>query len=185
MAGIPAMIDEIMQKQHQLTITMFKAEKMKEAKTPSDYLEDAKNLLIRKKYKKALEILVDALAQYPDNPFLLSYYGCLDAIVNKNYKSGIDTCKMAIELLKQKLPFGEEFFYPVFYLNLGRAYLAAGRKKYALDTFTKGINMDSENTDLLMELKGLGIRKKPTVPFFKRSNPINKYIGILLRKLYK
>jgi hypothetical protein len=72
--------------------------------------------------------------------------------------------------------------YPVFYLNLGRAYLAAGKKKDAIDAFRKGLQYDNGNSDLRKELRGLGMRKKPPVPFLDRSNPINKYIGMILQK---
>ncbi|MBI4688800.1 MAG: hypothetical protein HY754_00785 [Nitrospirae bacterium] len=83
------------------------------------------------------------------------------------------------------MPFGEDFFSPVLYLNLGRANLAAGRKKKALDAFNKGLTMDNENREILMELRRLGIRRKAAVPLIERSNPINKYIGIVLNKLKK
>lgn len=194
-------IDELMQKQHQSAINSLTAEKNEgtvkeekaetvetkkiEKKSPSDYLEAAKIFLMRKNQKSALAVLSDAVDEYPDDPFLLTYYGCLEAIVNKNYKTGIEICNRAITILKKRIPFGEEFFYPVFYLNLGRAYLAAGKKKNAIDAFTKGIKLDSENKDLREELQRLGIRKKSAVPFLKRSNPINRYIGMLLHKISK
>lgn len=183
--NIGSRIGELMQRQHQLAISMLKTEQVQAAKTPADYIEGVKILLMRKNQKNALELMRDASEHYPEDPFILSYYGCLEAIANKKYKFGIDTCDRAIKTLKDKVPFGEEFFYPVLYLNLGRAYLAAGKKKNALDAFNKGFEMDRENRDLLTELRRLGIRKKPAVSFLGRSNPINKYIGMLLHKLSK
>lgn len=190
-------IHEFMKNQHHEAISRFKdkmeserltkieSEKIKEEKRASDYLKTVKTLLMRKNHRSALKLLKDAVEQYPDNPFLLSYYGCLDAIVNKRYKSGIDTCSSAITILKDKVPFGAEFFYPVLYLNLGRAYVAAGRKKSAIEAFSKGLETHRDNTEILRELQMLGIRKEPVVPFLRRSNPINKYIGRLLHKLGK
>lgn len=35
----------------------------------------------------------------------------------------------------------------------------------------------------LWEMKKIGARRKPPIPYLKRTNPINKYIGILLHKL--
>ncbi len=174
---------ELMHKQHQVIINMLKAGKFIETKTTSDYLEEVKELLRVRNKRKALRVLSEALEHYPDDPFLLSYYGCLDAIANKNYKNGIETCLMAIENLKKEAPSGKKFLYPVFYLNLGRAYLAADRKKEAIDAFNKGIKIDSANKDLLWEIMKLGVRRKPPVPLLKRSNPINKYIGKLLHSL--
>jgi len=178
-------MQELMRKQHHLAISMVKAGKFKETKTTSDYLEDVKDLLKSKNKRGALRLLTEALEKYPDDPFLLSYYGCLEAIANKNYTFGIDTCLVAIENLKKKVPFGEEFLYPIFYLNLGRAYLTAGKKKEALDAFRMGLAMDVKNKELLWEVKKLGVRKTLPVPFLKRSNPLNKYIGMILHKLKK
>lgn len=178
-------VQELMQKQHQSAVSMLKVEKSKKVRTPSDYLEEVKTFMKKGNPEKAVSLLRDAIEQYPDNSVLLSYYGCFEAVVNKNYKNGINTCKKAIETLKKRMPLGEEFFSPVFYLNLGRAYLAAGKRKDAHDTFQRGIKIDAENIDLLEELKRLGMRRKHTVPFLRRSHPINKYIGMLLHKYGK
>jgi len=148
---------------------------------PADYLRAVKSHLRSGKYKDAFRVLQQATVMYPDDPVILSYYGCLQALVDKKYRSGVDTCKKAITLLKKKKSsFGEEVLYPVFYLNLGRAYIAAGKKKDAIDAFEKGLQYDYGNNDLKKELRGMGLRKKPLVPFLARSNPINKYIGMLL-----
>jgi hypothetical protein len=32
-------------------------------------------------------------------------------------------------------------------------------------------------------MKKLGARRRPLVPFLKRENPINKYVGLLLNRL--
>jgi len=176
-------LGELLYKQHELALALLKAEKMKEMQKPSDYLDEVKTLLQGMNHKGALEKLVAALKEYPDDPFLLSYYGCLEAIVNKNYVRGIDTCLKAIKILNGWLPFGQEFFYPVFYLNLGRAYLAAGDRKKAIEVFCKGLTFDGGNRELLREVRKLGIRRKPVVPFLPRSHFINKYIGMVLHKL--
>ena len=148
---------------------------------PADYLRAVKSHLRNGKQKDAFRVLQQATVMYPDDPVILSYYGCLQALVDKKYRSGVDTCKKAITLLKRKKSsFGEEVLYPVFYLNLGRAFIAAGKKKDAIDALEKGLQYDYGNNDLKKELRGMGLRKKPLVPFLDRSNPINKYIGMLL-----
>ncbi len=178
-------VHELMRKQHKLVTEMIKAEKLKKTKSTSDYLEDVKDLLRSKNNKKALRVLDEALEKYPDDPFLLSYYGCLQAVTKKDYNTGIDLCHAAIDSLKKRVPFGEEFFYPVFYLNLGRAYLASGNKAEAVNAFNMGLEADGEDKDLLWEIRKLGLRREPAVPFLRRSNPINKYIGQLLHSLKK
>lgn len=174
-------LEELMHNQYLSAISMLKAEKPKEPKMVSIYLEDVKTLLRENNLQDALKVLGDALTEHPFNSFLLSYYGCLDAMVNKNYDNGIELCKTAIEILKQEVFCGREIFYPVFYLNLGRAHLAAGAKKNAAEAFKTGLEADPEDWNLLREVIKLGMRRKPAIPFLKRSNPMNKYIGILRR----
>ena len=178
-------VRELMGKQHRQVINSVRAGKFMRAKTTSEYLEEVKELLKGKNKRAALRVLSEAMEHYPDDPFILSYYGCLDAIANRNYRDGIDACLLAIEGLKKKVPFGEDFFFPVFYLNLGRAYLAAGKRKEAMTAFNKGLAVDTQNKDILWEIRKLGIRQKPPVPFLQRSNPINRYIGIMLHALKK
>lgn len=178
-------LHELMSGQHRRALDAFKKEKEKRVDTPSDYMGEVKSLLARKSYRNALALLAEGLKQHPGDPFLMSYYGCLEAVVNKNHEVGIETCTKAIEALKGRLPFGEEFYYPSFYLNLGRAYLAADRKKEAIEAFMVGLRADPDSSDILWEMKKLGVRRQPAMPFLRRSNPINKYIGILLHRLKK
>jgi len=148
--------------------------------TAADYLRAVKSRLKSGNQKVAFELLQQAAIQFPNDPFILTYYGCLLAIVDKKYRSGVETCRKAIALLKKASTFGEEMLYPVFYLNLGRAYLAAGKKDDAISAFKKGLQFDSRSGELVKELRALGIRKPPPVPFLDRTNLINKYIGKLL-----
>jgi len=175
-------IIELMRDQHENAITVLRAEEMKGTNL-TDYLDEMRKLLQRRNHKGACTLLTIALDHFPGDPFLFSYYGYLEAILNKNYKQGIDTCLKALKELKGNIPEGLELFYPVLYLNLGKTYLAAGYKKAALDVFYKGLAYDHENKDLLREIKKLGARKKPVVGFLPRTHPVNKYLGKLRHKL--
>lgn len=152
---------------------------------PGDYLKAVKASLRKGNQKEAFTLLQQAALQYPNDPFILSYYGCLQALVDRKYRSGVENCKRAITLLQQKSSFGEEMLFPVFYLNLGRAYVAAEKKDDALEAFRQGLRFDKSNRDIVHELRLLGRRKKALVPFLDRSNPINKYIGLILHKVNK
>lgn len=147
--------------------------------TPADYLRSVKANLRMKKEREAFRILQQATARFPDDPVILSYFGCMQALVDKKYRSGVETCKRAITMLKKMKTFGEEMLYPVFYLNLGRACLAAQKRADAIDAFKQGLKYDNTHGELLKELRDMGIRKPAPVPFLDRSNPINKYLGLL------
>jgi tetratricopeptide (TPR) repeat protein len=152
---------------------------------PNDYLRAVRSHLRSGRHKEAYSLLLQANVRFPEDPFILSYYGCFQALVDKKYRSGVENCKRAIALLKKQGPSSEEMLYPVFYLNLGRAYIAAGKKKDAIDALKKGMKYEGSNTDLKKELLGLGVRKSPPVAFLDRSNPINKYIGMILKSSRK
>lgn len=149
---------------------------------PSEYLGEVKVQLKNGKPLHAYNLATEAVSKYPENPIILSYYGNLQAIAGAKYRTGIETCKRAIALAGEKGLFGEEALYAVLYLNLGRAYLAAGMKQDAVDSFRKGLKFSSHNTELLKELRGMGTRKATPVAFLDRSNPINKYLGKVLHK---
>jgi tetratricopeptide (TPR) repeat protein len=144
---------------------------------PAEYLRTAKAHVKGGRQKAAFSVLQQAVVHYPENPYLLSYYGYLQALVDKKYRSGVENCKKALTLSKHAALSGEEGLYPVLFLNLGRAFVAAGKKKDAVDAFQKGLKYDGRNSELLKEVRGLGVRKKPPIPFLDRANPINKYIG--------
>lgn len=173
-------LKNLMERQHQSVISTFLDTQSKKEKRKSDYFEEVKQLLRRGNPRSALNTLRNSLDKFPEDPFLMSYYGCLIAIVENNPAEGVRICEDAIKALNRSMPFGIEFFYPVFYLNLGRAYLKQENKTAAIESFTEGLRHDHENRDLLWEMKKLGSRRKPAVPFLRRSNPINKYIGMIL-----
>lgn len=172
----------LMRSNHKATIDAFIKGMTEKQKTKADYIEEVKVLLRTKNGKAALEMLKKALELFAADPFLMSYYGCLIAVVENKPEEGIKICQEAIEKIRGSLPLDSESPYPVFCLNLGRAFLKADLKAGAFSAFQEGLQNDPENQDLQWELRKLGIRKKPPVPFLKRSNPINKYLAILLSK---
>jgi tetratricopeptide (TPR) repeat protein len=173
-------LKEAMLRQHEEVLQELKA--TPPVKSPSEYLQTAKTLLRRKNKQAALQCLSEALQHYPEEPFILSYWGCLQCMVHKNAQ-GIQACRRALKLLPQRVPFGVEVLIPTFYLNLARAYLAMGNKRSAVAALKKGLQTDKHHPELIWELKKLGIRRRPPVRFLSRSHPINKYIGMLLHKL--
>jgi tetratricopeptide (TPR) repeat protein len=152
----------------------------------AEYLREARALLGKGRRGEAYQLLRPAVVKYAEDPFLLSYFGYLTALLEGRYRNGIESCKRAIVLFEKKslssLEDVEVRLNAVLYLNLGRAYLAGGKKKDAIDTLQKGLRFDKQNKDLVGELETLGIRKYVPVPFLDRSNLINAFLGRMLRK---
>jgi tetratricopeptide (TPR) repeat protein len=196
-------LSELLKHQQQIAIEALKMEKVVPGKThKKDDIGDKKHTVTQKKpykdyvngvealirtngWEEALELLTEAAEHYPHNPIIHSYNGYLKALVNRKYAEGIKMCRQSFKILKDQMSLGEGFFLPVLYLNLGRAYLAANKKKEAYYAFQKGLENNRKNEDILRELEKLGLRRKPIFPFMKRSNPFNKYIGMLTYELGK
>jgi hypothetical protein len=70
----------------------------------------------------------------------------------------------------------------LLYLNLGRIYRLSKRKGDAVKIFREGLKFEV-NQQIIDELTKIGIRKRPVIPFLRRSNPLNKYLGVILHKL--
>lgn len=146
---------------------------------PIDYLRAVRSHIRNGKHKDAYSLLLQASVRFPDEPLILSYYGSLQAAVDKKFRRGVENCKRAILMLEEGGPSSEKTYYPVCYHNLGKAFIAAGRKKDALDALKKGLTYDSGNIDLKKELQDLGVRKPLPVAFLDRSNPINVVLGMI------
>lgn len=176
-ADLENQLAEMTRKHHQEAIKSLKREKISQDKTYEEYISAVETIMQNRKPKESFALLTKALEQYPNNPFIFSYQGYLDTMVNRNFSKGIKTCREAFTILKEQVPFGEEFFHPVLYLNLGKAYLAAGKKKEAYTSFQKGLEIDPDHRELLRETRKLGERKRPPVPLLERSNLFNKLLG--------
>ncbi len=156
----------------------------REEMTQKDFLRAVQEHLKNGKGKAAYVMLQHAIIDYPEDPLILSYYGCLQAVVDKRYRTGVDTCKRAFSLITRDMS-GKQAIAAILCLNLGRSYIAAGKRMDAIDSLEKGLKYEKGNRELNAELQALGKRKNPPLPFLSRSNPLNKYIGLLMHKQNK
>ncbi|MFC1769440.1 tetratricopeptide repeat protein [Nitrospirota bacterium] len=176
-------IEGLVRKHHWEGIKDIQSGNIKKGKRAPDYLKEMNRALKARKNSEALAILKEGLEVHPDDPFLMSYYGWLTALVDKKYKTGVDTCIRAMNLLPRKVAYGLEAAHkPLFYRNLCRTYLAAGDKERAVEAIFKGMKFDVEDGVLHHDLVKLGIRRTPFFPFFSRANFLNKHIGRLLHR---
>jgi len=146
-------------------------------------VERARRLVRTDRFGPALGILEDVRRAAPDDPFVMSYYGCLVSVVEKRHEAGIRMCREAIARLQDLDPEGHGPHLPEFYLNLGKAYLAAHRKKEAVEAFRMGLRIDPKNWDLVLVMNKLGPRQRPPIPFLKRSHFLNRWLGKLRYRL--
>lgn len=176
-------LHKVMTKHHNVMIEKLKLKHLETGKSKTDYVKDARKLIKRRRLKNALELIEDAIALFPDDPFIISIHGYLRAAVLKQYREGKDECKTALALYDKKRLAGGEYYRHFFYLNLGKVHLLTGDRNLAINYFRKGLDHDSSNSDIINELIQLGIRKRPVVPFLSRDNFLNKSMGKLMSRL--
>jgi tetratricopeptide (TPR) repeat protein len=135
-----------------------------------------------KLYKKGLEALnrgdtLSALSYFERaikierSPSVCSGYAYCIAKERGQISNAISLCEEAI----QKEP--QNTFH---YLNLGRIYLIYNKRAEAIKTFREALKYE-ENPVIIEILNNLGLRRPPIIKFLKRSNPVNKYLGIIFR----
>ena len=132
-----------------------------------------KRYLKEESMDKALRAFDKAWKEDKENAEYMSYYGMLKAVRGGEIGLGLELCTRAIK---------KEFFRAEFYLNLGRVYMSAGNKNGAIKVFKKGLKYDPANEDISNCLIELGFRNRPIIPGIGRSNPVNKLLGILIRR---
>ena len=108
-----------------------------------------------------------------EDPLISSFIAFCIAKERGDVQKAISLCNAAI----RKEP--ENSFH---YLNLGKIYLLRKDTKEAINILRQGLKYE-ENQQIADELIKLGTRKPPVIPFLKRSNSINKYLGMILSRL--
>lgn len=176
-------IEEMVRNQHLAVIQEVEEKpERKPEKGSHDFLEEARVFLRKRNNAKAYEVLRHGVEVYPEDPYLLTYYGSMASIVGDNVREGARACRKAIDIVKEKMPSGKEDILPKFYVNLARAYMGGHDRKGAIQALYEGTAYEPKDGVIHKELVKFGVRKPPPIPFLRRNNPINKYIGILVHR---
>jgi len=134
--------------------------------------EDISQHIYNKNYAAALQA-IQLIPLSARNPLVLSADALCMAEIKGSYKSAVSLCHEAIK----KDPKTSEHYY-----RQGRIFLLAGRRKDAIWVFRMGLR-HGRHKEILEALASMGIRRPPPFNFLPRSNPLNKYLGLLLAKL--
>ncbi|MCL4475968.1 MAG: hypothetical protein M1508_07060 [Nitrospirae bacterium] len=117
--------------------------------------------------------LFEKAVQRDEKPAYCSYLALCIAKERGQFQLAVTLCEKA----KAREPQN-----PVHYLNLGKVYLYAGKTDDAIRTFREGLSREKDQK-IIDELNKLGTRKPPVISFLKRSNPANRFLGTILKKL--
>ena len=103
-------------------------------------------------------------------PRYLSHYGmCLGLLGRRKYE-GVRFCREAVAM---------EGYNPDLLWNLGRALLVANRRGEAHGALIKGLRLQRDHRGIILELKNMGVRRKPFLRILGRNNPVNIFLGRL------
>lgn len=135
-------------------------------------IEQGRDALRRGDMLSALHLFEKA-AEIEDNPSARSYLAYCIAKERGLTSRGISWCEENLR---------KEPENAVHFLNLGRIYLLMKNREAAIRNFREGLKHGS-NEEITDELHRLGVRSAPVLSFLNRSNPLNKYLGILFKVL--
>lgn len=143
-----------------------------------DELEIGKGYIKEKNYKEAVHYLRKAFLLYQDNPnqipgAILSYYGVAIAYGEKNFTEGIVFCKKALN---------RKDLAPEFYLHAAELLIRNRQKKDAFKVLEEGLGKFKGHPKIKAKLEEFGVRKRPPIPVLKRSHPVNKVLGKIMRE---
>ncbi len=100
----------------------------------------------------------------------LSYYGLCLALQRSETHEGLRFCREAVTL---------EGYNPDIRCNLGRVLLSAGRRAEAHRCFIRGLGLQVNHTGTRSALRYMGVRRRRSLPFLSRRNPVNVFLGRL------
>ncbi|MHA2010586.1 MAG: tetratricopeptide repeat protein [Candidatus Hodarchaeales archaeon] len=124
---------------------------------------------------EALAFFEKSLKIEPENPICLSFLGVCIAYERGQIAEAKNLCEKALK---------EDPHTIENYLNIGKILLHAKLTSEAIEAFRKGLKIDNKNPEIIEQLQTLGLRKKPIISFLSRNNFFNKYLGIILRRIW-
>lgn len=107
----------------------------------------------------------------PDDPratLFSSYHGL--TLVCLGDRTGLRLCRQAA---------ASELRQAGVYHNLAQAELRLGHRRQAWQAVQRGLQIEPQHRGLQRQRQRMGVRRRPTLPFLKRDNPLNRWLGKL------
>jgi len=123
-------------------------------------------------FRRALEI--DQARGSRTDLRYLSYYGLSLAKSGATVGEAVRICRAAVS---------KDRAHPVLWLNLGRAYRAAGKTSLALEALARAASIAPDNAALARELAEVDRRGAPVLKTLAREHPLNVFLGKALHSI--
>lgn len=108
-----------------------------------------------------------------DNPGWHSYLGYCVARERGQFRKGLELCQSSL---------AQEPDDPGHFYNLGRVHLTSGDKTEAMRVLREGMAKGG-SAEIIGLLEKLGQRSPLLFPSLSRTHPLNRYLGMLLKRL--
>ena len=117
----------------------------------------------------AIEIVIRVGVDAPQARYL-SFYGLCVSLTRSGSHEAIRCCRMAAKL---------EGYRPEVCWNLGKVLLAANRRREAHRALQWGLRMQPAHDGILRDLRKMGRRRRPPLPFLARDHKVNVWLGTI------
>ncbi len=134
----------------------------------------AMEMINRRNFEAAINLLEEALQIAPNNSAYLSHYGLCVAMDRKDFDAARKLCERAIKINEKD---------PVNRVNLAKVYRLEGLNSHAHNTLLEAWKQDKSHPAAATELSRMGIRRPPVVGFLPRGHWINVRLGRFRTKL--
>ena len=124
-------------------------------------------------YFEAAMELAKKVEKISPPPKYLSYYGLCLAMVSTKTQAALELCESAVAV---------EFYSPDLFHNLARVHLRMGRRDRAYPVLLRGLQLHPAHRGILGDLRAMGMRRRPFLPFLSRGNPVNRFFGMVFRQ---
>ncbi len=128
----------------------------------------------RNQFRQATKALAEALRGAPDNPYYLSAYGLCLAREGRDFETAVRLCRLAVSIV----PYDTQLR-----VSLGRVYRLKGDNAAAYSMIYNAWDHDQRHAGAAMELRRMGIRRPPVIPFLHRSCFPNPMLGKLRARI--
>ena len=126
----------------------------------------------KNRWKEGLPFLAQvAEADHADDALpdtFYSYLGYGISIVENRLREGRLLCEHSVKM---------NFLSPENFANLAGVHILAKDRKRAVEAIKKGLDLDAHHPSLLKQMHKMGWRRPPVLSFFRRDNPLNRYLG--------
>lgn len=113
---------------------------------------------------------IDQAPELADVPTVISYRAYCMAKGQGRIRDAIALCRDTIQ---------QDPYDPRHYLILGRVFLLSDQKTQAIKIFRAGLKQ-GRDSEIIEELKEIGLRKTPVFSNIERNHPLNRITGRLL-----